>query len=66
MKQFRCADIVPGCSATVRARRADEVVATATGHLLSVHDLATTPELTERVNQGVSTISLFRALFDTH
>ena len=66
MKQFRCADIVPGCSATVRARRTDEVISTATGHLLSVHDLSTTRELTERVTHGVTTISLLRALFDTH
>lgn len=66
MKQFRCADIVPGCSATVRAKSVDEVIAIATGHLQSVHSFAASPDLTARVTKGVGDVSLLRVLFDRY
>lgn len=62
MKQFRCADIVPGCSAEVRARRADEVVAVATGHLASVHGFTPDDDLRARVRAGVSTTGFLSSL----
>ena len=67
MKQFRCADIVPGCSATVRAKSVDEVIAVATGHLQSRwHSFAASPDLTARVTKGVGDVSLLRVLFDRY
>ena len=48
MKQFDCADVVPGCGATFRARTADEVLALGRAHAVADHGLtaeAYTPEL---------------------
>lgn len=66
MKQFRCADIVPGCSATVRAKNVDEVIAIATGHLESVHGFAASADLARQVTDGVTDVSLLRVLFDRY
>ncbi len=63
MKQFRCADIVPGCEAAVRARRARDVVSIATGHLESVHGLVPDDALRERVMAGVTSSGLAASLF---
>lgn len=64
MKQFRCADIVPGCAATVRARSVDEVVAIATDHLHSIHEFELSDSLSGRVRQGVTNVPLWRSLFE--
>jgi predicted small metal-binding protein len=64
MKQFRCADIVPGCSATVRMKRTDDVVPAAVGHLVSVHSLDESSDLEQRVREHVTNVNPLRALFD--
>lgn len=48
MKQFDCADIVPGCGAGFRAATADEIIALGRVHAAvhhGVHGAAYTPEL---------------------
>lgn len=48
MKQFNCADVVPGCGAVFRGRSADEVVAAGRAHAFADHGLTAagyTPEL---------------------
>lgn len=62
MKQFRCADIVPGCEATVRARRVERVVTIAIGHLGSAHGLVPDEALGERVRARVTATSLVASL----
>ncbi len=62
MKQFLCADIVPGCAATVRSRRTERVVTIASGHLESVHGLAPDDALRERVRAGVTSSGFVAAL----
>lgn len=62
MKQFRCADIVPGCKAAVRAATIDEVVAIASSHLHDTHSLDSSPELVANVRQRVSNESLLQVL----
>jgi predicted small metal-binding protein len=62
MKKFRCADIVPGCNAAVRAKVIDEVVAQAGGHLTSVHGLAWGHDLSNRVRQHVISESFVQSL----
>jgi predicted small metal-binding protein len=66
MKQFRCADIVPGCSATVRLKHADDVVPAALGHLINVHSLDESSDLEKRVREHVTNVNPIRALFDRH
>jgi predicted small metal-binding protein len=66
MKQFRCADIVPGCSATVRLKHADDVVSTALGHLISVHGLDESNDLAKQVVEHMTNVNPLRALFDRH
>ena len=66
MKQFRCADIVPGCSATVRLKLADDVVPAALAHLISVHSLEESNDLAKRVREHVTNVNPIRALFDRH
>jgi predicted small metal-binding protein len=66
MKQFRCADIVPGCSATVRLKQVDDVVSTALGHLTSVHSLDRSDELAKRVLEHVTNVNPLRSFFDRH
>jgi predicted small metal-binding protein len=66
MKQFRCADIVPGCSATVRLKQVDDVVSTALGHLTSVHSLDKSEELTKRVRERVTNANPLRSFFERH
>lgn len=63
MKQFRCADIVPGCSAVVKMRKRDDVVATALGHLASVHSLSETPDLVRQVRAGVANLNPLVTMF---
>ena len=64
MKQFRCADIVPGCDATVRLKQADDVVSTALGHLHSVHNLDESDDLAKRVLERVTNVNPLRAFFE--
>jgi predicted small metal-binding protein len=64
MKQFRCADIVPGCSATIRLKHADDVVSTALGHLTSVHSLDESNDLSKQVLEHVTNVNPLRALFE--
>ena len=64
MKQFRCADIVPGCSATVRSKHADDVVSKAPGHLVGVHSLDESNDLAKQVRERVTNVNPLRALFD--
>lgn len=64
MKQFRCADIVPGCSATVRLKHTDDVVPEAVEHLVSVHSLDKSSDLERRVRERVTNVNPLRALFD--
>jgi predicted small metal-binding protein len=66
MKQFRCADIVPGCSATVRSKDADDVVSTALEHLISVHNLDESNDLANQVLERVTNVNPLRALFEHH
>jgi predicted small metal-binding protein len=66
MKQFRCADIVPGCSATVRLKQTDDVVSTAVGHLISVHNLDESTDLAKQVRERVTNVNPLRALFGHH
>jgi predicted small metal-binding protein len=64
MKQFRCADIVPGCSATVRSKHADDVVSKALGHLVSVHSLDESNDLAKQVRERMTNVNPLRVLFD--
>jgi predicted small metal-binding protein len=64
MKQFRCADIVPGCSATVRLKHTDDVVPAAVRHLISVHSLDESSGLEQQVRDHVTNVNPLRALFD--
>jgi predicted small metal-binding protein len=66
MKQFRCADIVPGCSATVRLKQTDDVVTTAVGHLISVHNLDESTDLAKQVREHMTNVNPIRALFHRH
>lgn len=66
MKQFRCADIVPGCSATIRLKHADDVVPAALSHLTSVHNLNESSDLGQQVRDHVTNVNPLRALFDRH
>ena len=66
MKQFRCADIVPGCSATVRLKHTDDVVPAALSHLKSVHSLDESSDLERQVRDHVTNVNPLRALFDRH
>jgi len=66
MKQFLCADIVPGCSAKVRMKQTDDVVSTAVGHLISVHNLDESTDLAKQVREHVTNVNPFRALIDRH
>ena len=48
MKQFACADVVPGCDAVFRARTADEIITAGRAHATAAHGLTEaeyTPEL---------------------
>jgi len=52
MKQFDCADVVPGCGASFRAATADEVIVLGRAHAARDHGLAPadyTPELEAHV-----------------
>lgn len=62
MKQFRCADIVPGCTASVRATSVDQVVALASAHLHDTHHLEESPDLLGRVKERVTNESLLQVL----
>jgi len=66
MKQFRCADIVPGCSATVRFKQVDDVVSNALGHLTSAHSLDKSDELAKRVLERVTNVNPLRSFFERH
>jgi predicted small metal-binding protein len=56
MKQFDCADVIPGCGASFRAETATEVMQHGRNHAMWAHGLTEaelTPELLAAVASGV-------------
>jgi predicted small metal-binding protein len=53
-KEFRCGDLMPGCSAVVEGKDEAEVMAKAAEHAKSVHGLQQiTPDLAAKVRSAM-------------
>ena len=56
MKQFRCADVVPGCETTIQAESDDQILEQVAEHARDAHGMdEVPPEVQERVRASIQT-----------
>lgn len=57
MKQFACANVVPGCDGVVTGETEDEVLAAAAQHAADVHGMTSVPdEMVTQIRAGMTTV----------
>ncbi len=55
-KEFRCGDVVPGCSTVIEGKDDKEVMAKATEHAKNAHQMTSIPpEVASKVQQAIHT-----------
>jgi predicted small metal-binding protein len=56
MRELRCGELMPGCKAVIQGKDDNEVIAKATEHAKTVHNVQQmTPDLQNKVQQAIRT-----------
>lgn len=55
-KEFRCGDVMPGCTTVIEGKDEKEVMAKAAGHAKSAHNMNTiSPDFADKVKKAIRT-----------